>query len=54
MSVWILHHEVLEFGFYLLKFWSVWILHPEVSEFGFYPLKFYYVCINSLFVQIFR
>ena len=37
---WILHPEILEFGFYLIKFGGVWILHPDVSEFGFYPLYF--------------
>ena len=47
--IWILHLEVLEFGFYLLKFGGVWILPPNISEFGpskilgvfgFYLLKF--------------
>ena len=37
---WILHPEVLEFRFYLLKFGDVWILHLDVLEFGFYPLCF--------------
>ena len=33
-SNWILHFEVLEFGFYPLIFGGVWILHPDVLEFG--------------------
>ena len=33
-GVWILHHDILEFGFYPLKLGSVWILHPNVLEFG--------------------
>ena len=39
-SVWILHHKILNFGFYFLKFEDVWILHIYISEYGFYPLKF--------------
>ena len=36
-DVWILHFEVSEFEFYLLKkFGRVWILYPNVSEFGFF------------------
>ena len=36
-SDWILHIQVLEFGFYPHE---VWILHLDVSEFRFYTLKF--------------
>ena len=39
-SIWILHLEVLEFGFYLIKFRGVWILHFNISKFEFYSLKF--------------
>ena len=41
-DVWILHLEVLEFGFYSLKFRGTWILHQKISEFGvfeFYTLN---------------
>ena len=41
-DVWILHLEVLEFGFYSLKFRDTWILHQKISEFGvfeFYTLN---------------
>ena len=40
MDIWILYSEILEFGFYCLKFGGIWILHFKVSEFGFYLTKF--------------
>jgi len=33
-SVWILHFEVLKFGFYPHEVWGVWILYPDVSKYG--------------------
>ena len=39
-GVWILHPEILEFGFYPLKFRSVWSLHIDILKFGINPLKF--------------
>ena len=38
--IWILHLEVLEFGFYPIKFEDICILHSDVSKFGSCPLKF--------------
>ena len=31
-SVWILHSEISEFGFYLLNFTIIWILFPKIWD----------------------
>ena len=61
---WILHPEILEFGFYPLTFESVWILHPDIQNLDFtpyifgvigsYSLKFRSVWILHLKVSEFR
>ena len=43
-DVWILHPEILEFGFYPLKFRGIWILYQEISEFGVF--EFYTINCN--------
>ena len=47
-NIWILHTEILEFGFYPINFESICILYLNVSEFIFYSLRFRGVWINCL------